>query len=348
MPDSHLISTVTQAHSSNLSKRISRHIQNAAQIKSLSTAIVGVLLFLPAGKLSHLGLVGSAMLLLGLADAVQLTMARAFTDAYNRFMRKLPLNGGNAMKAEEFVLPAPELGSQHAGQVLGALASFSVWPFYGALLALLVAFHVQNSGEMRNAVRGMRNGMTPAVSAKSAGCSAGGGCGTSGGCGSGGCGASAGKACGCGSGASTKAVAPVVANAKAAQPGNTASQPTNKPLQPGAGMLHLPNRASQLPNQALAPAAAQPRQTLPYTPFKPATQQPGVRYPSAPPAPPAPFPQNGVPPQNGAPQIPKAGGTPALQPPQAPGADGSSAAHSAAPPAKAPDAPMPEGKPGNP
>lgn len=45
------------------------------------------------------------VLLLAVADACQVVMARICTDAYNGFMRKLPLNGGNAMKAEEcFIL----------------------------------------------------------------------------------------------------------------------------------------------------------------------------------------------------------------------------------------------------
>ena len=86
----------------------------------------------------------ATVVLLALADAGQSAMARVFTDAYNRFMQKLPLNGGNAMKAEDaFALPPLELGWRQAGLVLRALGSFSVWPFYGALLALLVAAHFQ-------------------------------------------------------------------------------------------------------------------------------------------------------------------------------------------------------------
>ena len=59
------------------------------------------------------------VVLLALADACAVVMARACTDAYHAFMRKLPLNGGNGMKAEEcFILPAPEPTWRQAGQVV--------------------------------------------------------------------------------------------------------------------------------------------------------------------------------------------------------------------------------------
>ena len=95
----------------------------------------------------------ATVVLLALADAGQAALARVFTDAYNRFMQKLPLHGGNAMKpstgaqaggAEDtFQLPPLGLGWRQAGLVWRALGSFSVWPFYGALLVLLGAVHWQ-------------------------------------------------------------------------------------------------------------------------------------------------------------------------------------------------------------
>ena len=206
--------------------------------------MLGVAL-LASGKEQMAGLpwMAAMLVLLALADACEVALARVCTDAYNGFMRKLPLNGGNAMKADEcFVLPPPDLGLREAGQVLGALGSFSVWPFYGALMAMVVAVHVQISPPK-----------VPAPAAKAAGCAAGGGCGTSGGCGSGGCGASAGKGCGCGSGAAAKTVPPA---SKAAQPGIKTPQP--------------------------APASMLPRQPFP-SPLINAPQQPGVRPPPVPP-----------------------------------------------------------------
>lgn len=112
-----------------------------------SAGIVAGLIVFSTGRaqMAALPWAGSVVGLLALADACQLALARIFTDAYNRFMQKLPLNGGNAMKAEDvFQLPPPELGWREAGLVLRALGSFSVWPFYGALLAVVVAFHFQN------------------------------------------------------------------------------------------------------------------------------------------------------------------------------------------------------------
>ena len=167
-------------------------------------------------------------------------------------MRKLPLNGGNAMKAEEcFVLPAPEPSWRQTGQVFAAMGSLSVLPFYGALLALVVAFHVQMSG---GGVRGMSARLVPSAATK--GCSAGGGCGTSGGCGSGGCGASSGKGCGCGS----------------------ASSATEKSAPPKA------KPATQIkvtpPTRATGIQSGQPSS---FSPPRPVQTQPTVRIPTAPP-----------------------------------------------------------------
>ena len=278
-----------------------RHSSTAGRCKALSVVIVAGVLFVTGGKarVAMLPWTVGAVLLLTMVDAGQVALARTFTDAYNRFMRKLPLNGGNAMKAEEFSLPAPDLRLRDAGKVFAALGSFSVWPFYAALLALLVAFHVQNSPET-----GKRIPET-GKSVHAAGCSSGGGCGTSGGCGSGGCGASSGKGCGCGSGAAKKpATATTATTVKTLQPGSTGA-PTMTPMPQPA------NRPAQFPNPGmrLMTPGAQPGQAVPHLPSTGLPQQSGVR-------------------------IPDASGKPVLQPPaQQP---------------KAPLAPEPEGKPGNP
>ena len=291
--------------------------------------IVGAMV-LTVGKaqIGALPWVAGMVVLMALADAGQVAMARVFTDAYNRFMAKLPLNGGNAMKAEEWlVLPPPTLSLRQAGQVFGALGSFSVWPFYGALLALVVAFHVQTSQPGNGSAR-----LLPSAATKSAGCSAGGGCGTSGGCGSGGCGASSGKGCGCGSGAkaasgrvgdvesgrggesarvlpsaATKTM-PQSATKAMPQSASGAGQPVKSlstsnsqlstPQQSAPGsigtqpLIPIPqpaNRAGQFPNPGLRPLTpgTQPSQGLPRPAINGLPPQPGVRIPAAPPVPPA-------------------------------------------------------------
>ena len=289
MPDPNLTLTAMQPHATALEASVSRHSANAAQCKIWSAAIVGgVLLLMSSGKgpISVLPWMVVLMGLLALVDAGQAAMARVVTEAYNRFMRKLPINGGNAIKAEEFVLPVPELGWRDTGKVLAALSSFSVWPFYTALLVLLVGFHVQNAPEsgMRNVESGKK---TTVAAVKASGCGSGGGCGTSGGCGSGGCGASAGKACGCGSEAKAKP-APSATPVPPASSAPGVRPPTMPPA-------HIPQNASPPQNAVPGPNDA---------PQNPRAE--GAAAPSLPL-------QNGVP-QNGSLLVPEAGETPALQP----------------------------------
>ncbi len=374
MPEPTITLAAIQPHVTVLERAIHRQGANSGRCKMWSGAMVAGMLLFAGGKAQMAALPWAAgvVVLLALADAGQVALARIFTEAYNRFMAKVPLNGGNALKAEEWlVLPAPTLSLREAGQVLGALGSFSVWPFYGALLALVVAFHVQTSPPSPGASH-----------AKSAGCSAGGGCGTTGGCGSGGCGASSGKGCGCrkagggdtgmGRVGETARLVPSQAaggNVQSAKGTVQTLRPNGqfpKPApQPGNGVMQLPNRPMQFPNQPVQPGATapQPRPAQPYPtiqappiqgspgqpafpqqpapPVQPASpQQPGgivvpavpaVLGVKVPPGPPVRVPQEALPPQGPAPQIPNAGAPPAPQPP--------------APPAKLPDAPSPEGKP---
>ncbi len=74
------------------------------------------------------------------ADAGWAALVGACTGVYNWFMSNVPLNGGNAMKPENFILPESVMGWRQVGLLLRALGSFSVWPFHGALLALLAMF----------------------------------------------------------------------------------------------------------------------------------------------------------------------------------------------------------------
>ena len=151
MPDPNVTLTAIQSHANALDGAIRRHVANAGRCKVFGAAGVMGVLLLASGRaqMGALPWVAGVVGLLALADACQVVMGRICRDAYNGFMRKLPLNGGNAMKAEEcFVLPAPEPGWREVGRVLGALGSFSVLPFYGALLALVVAFYVQSSAGM--------------------------------------------------------------------------------------------------------------------------------------------------------------------------------------------------------
>ena len=304
MPDPNLTLTAVQSHTTALDGAIRRHITNSGWFKMGSAvAVLGVVL-LASGKAQMAALPWAAgvVILLAFADACQVVMARVCTDAYNGFMRKLPLNGGNAMKAEEcFVLPAPEPGWRQAGQVLGALGSLSVLPFYGALLALVVAFHVQMAGDGG----GAKAARLLTSSATKGGCSAGGGCGTSGGCGSGGCGASSGKGCGCGSEAAGKK-APSALGAAPSASGKAQSvtvKPAPTPVSSSLRMNVIPNAGNPgMPARPNGIPFGQPGQPPALAPLRPVPPQPGVRLPTQPPPR---IPTNGVPaitaPVNGSP-----------------------------------------------
>ena len=132
MPDPNITLTAIQTHATALEGAISRHAANAVRCKQWSAAIVAGVVLLAAARaeLGALPWVARVVVLLAMADACQAVMARNCTDAYHAFMRKLPLNGGNALMAEEcFVLPTTEPGWWQAGQVLGAMGSLSVLPF---------------------------------------------------------------------------------------------------------------------------------------------------------------------------------------------------------------------------
>ena len=130
MPDPNITLTAIQSHAAALAGTIQCHLANAGRCKVWSVGVVAGVLVITAGRaqMAALPCVAGAVVMLAITDACCVAAARVVTDAYNRFMGKLPLNGGNAMKAEQcFVLPAPEPGLRQAGKVFGALGSFSVW-----------------------------------------------------------------------------------------------------------------------------------------------------------------------------------------------------------------------------
>jgi hypothetical protein len=122
MPDSNITLSAIQAHTAALDGATKRHVANGSRCKVWSAGIVAGVIVVAAGKpqMGALPWVCGVVALLAFVDACQVVMARGCTAAYNSLMRKLPLNGGNAMKAEEcFLLPVPEW--RHLGQLLGVL-----------------------------------------------------------------------------------------------------------------------------------------------------------------------------------------------------------------------------------
>lgn len=72
-----------------------RHAANPSRWKIWSVGIVaGAMLFAGgSAQATALPWVSGVVLLLALVDACEVVMRRACTDAWHRFMRKLPLNG---------------------------------------------------------------------------------------------------------------------------------------------------------------------------------------------------------------------------------------------------------------
>jgi hypothetical protein len=285
MPDPNITLTAIQSHTTALGGAIRRHEANAARCKVWSVGVVAGVMVFAAGRtqMAVLPWVAGVLVLLAVADACQGVMVRICTDAYNGFMRKLPLNGGNAMKAQEsFVLPATEPGWRQAGQVLGALGSLSVLPFYGALLALVIAFHVQSAagqGGLENRAGRDSLSQTARRAAPEA--------------------------------LATSAM-PVQSTVKTSQPVIVGPRPTPRTGQSSANGSPAPNQKSPL-----APTTLQPGQPPTLSPLRPVQQQPGVRLAPTPPnrLPVNGGPGSGLPPQGSVPApVPAAGGLPALQP----------------------------------
>ena len=103
MPDRNVTITAIEMHSAALEGAMKRHVANAGKCKLWTLAIIAGVMVFAGGKaqMGALPWVEGVVVLLALADACAVVMARACTDAYHAFKRKLPLNGGNGMKAEE-------------------------------------------------------------------------------------------------------------------------------------------------------------------------------------------------------------------------------------------------------
>ena len=92
MPDLNITLAAIQSHGTTLERAINRQGANSGRCKVWSGAIVTGMLLLASGKAEMAALPWAAgvVVLLALADAAQVAMAWVCTDAYNRFMRKLP------------------------------------------------------------------------------------------------------------------------------------------------------------------------------------------------------------------------------------------------------------------
>jgi hypothetical protein len=107
---------------------------NSSNAKSLCLAIVSAILVVVADKekplLIWVAVVPIVMFMS--VDAYYLGLERGFRQSYNRFIDEL-----HSGACHYSSLYAVELTGQVGVLTFGAMGSFSVWPFYGTLLALL-------------------------------------------------------------------------------------------------------------------------------------------------------------------------------------------------------------------
>ncbi len=323
MPDPNVTLIAIQSHTAALSGAIQRQSANAGRCKVWSVGVIAGVVFFGVGRAQWAALpwVAGMVILLALADACCVALARRAVEAYNRFMARVPLNGGPSTKAqakepeEWLVLPGPDLGIRDAGSVLRALGSFSVWPFYGGLLALVVAFHFQTVPAGEGSSRLLTSSATssptkskplPATHILSAPTPRPAQPGTIG------------------------APTPGPGTRPGIRPAGSTAQPAGQPPKTGQPLpiaqppMFSPQKPGQTPPTARIPAlpprppqTAIPPNSLPAKP--PAPTGPGTPQNAVPPqnaaSPQTGSPvQNGVPPPNTAPAPAPAGGTPALQP----------------------------------
>ena len=126
-------SQAVQAHLGIMQSVIQRMASNSSSCKAWCIALASaVLVVADKSKPEYAWIAVIPTLLFLTLDAYYLALERAFRDSYNAFIDKL--HGGRIEPTDLYaVIPS---GSSFR-QFLGALGSFSVWPMYVTLLAMI-------------------------------------------------------------------------------------------------------------------------------------------------------------------------------------------------------------------
>lgn len=123
-----------QAHLQIMQSVINRMATNSTSCKAWCIALVSAILVIVADKdkptFAYIALLPTFLFMA--LDAYYLALEKSFRTSYNDFVRKV--HTGAAFPDDLFAVQPK--GSRTAHQC-AALASFSVWGFYGALAALL-------------------------------------------------------------------------------------------------------------------------------------------------------------------------------------------------------------------
>jgi hypothetical protein len=129
-------SQAVQSHLTILQSVIQRMATNSASSKAWCITLVSAILVIVAEKgkpqYALLALIPTTLFLA--LDAYYLGLERGFRNAYNSFIRKLH---NQALQPEDLFVVVPQGSSVRL--FFCSLASFSVWPFYGMLAAMIYA-----------------------------------------------------------------------------------------------------------------------------------------------------------------------------------------------------------------
>ena len=131
-------SPAVQCYLSILQNVISRMAGNSAACKTWCVGLVSAIVVILAGKATPdylwISLIPIGLFLI--LDSYYLGLEREFRDSYNSFIVKL--HSGTAVVEDLFIVsPSVNVGSV-VSSTFKALLSFSVWPFYGLLSAMLI------------------------------------------------------------------------------------------------------------------------------------------------------------------------------------------------------------------
>lgn len=128
-------SQAVQAHLSIMQSVIQRMATNSSSSKAWCIALVSAILVVVAdkGKPDYVCIAVIPTLLFLVLDAYYLALEKGFRESYNAFIQKLH---DHELKANDLYVVEPKGGLFRL--FLRSLLSFSVWPFYLTLLAMIV------------------------------------------------------------------------------------------------------------------------------------------------------------------------------------------------------------------
>lgn len=131
-------SPAVQSHLTMLQGVIGRLAANSASCKAWCIALVSALAVVAAesNNIDLLLVASLPIFLFGMLDAYYLGLERRFRRSYETFVRKL--HGGSAKVDDAFAIAPDFLLRGLLAEALEALASFSIWPFYLGMAAILI------------------------------------------------------------------------------------------------------------------------------------------------------------------------------------------------------------------